>query len=181
VYVQTKAASVQLFHTHRQQTSRRNMRIYPINLMSQYSSHLGQVRNYKHVKPQQDSQHLKAIIHHDKCAPPSAVIISGVPRGTCSVPSLSFRATLFCSKLRMPSRPHRDIITLSCEIKVESTLHVIRRTLPHPKENLCKTQPVFNFIECQNGLQLTGCRQHIVTCKHSIRSSHETHCLLVLA
>jgi hypothetical protein len=31
------------------------------------------------------------------------------------------------------------------------------------------------------GYQLTGCRQHMVTCKHSIRSSHETHCLLVLA
>src|SRR6266852_6639484 len=90
------------------------IRIY---LMSQFSSHLGQVRSYKPVKPQQDSQHLETIIHHDKCAPPSAVIISGVPRGTCSVPSLSFRATLFCSKLRIPSRPHRDIITLSCETK----------------------------------------------------------------
>jgi hypothetical protein len=39
----------------------------------------------------------------------------------------------------------------------------------------------FNFMESQNGHQLTGCRQHMVTCKHSIRSSHETHCLLVLA
>lgn len=123
-----------LFHARRQQTSRRNTRIYPINLTSQYSSHLGQVHSYKHVKPQQDSQHLKTIIHHDKCAPPSAVIISGVPRGTCSVPSLSFRATLFCSKLRMPSRPHRDIITLSCESKVvESTLHMIRRTYLIPR------------------------------------------------
>lgn len=89
---------------------------YPINLKSQCS---GQARSYKHVKPQQDSQHLKTITHYDKCPPPSAVIISGVPRGTCSVPSLSFRATLFCSKLPMPSRPHRDIIFLSCETKVE--------------------------------------------------------------
>jgi hypothetical protein len=57
--------------------------------------------------------------HQDRC---SAVIISGVPRGT---PSFSFRATLFCSKLRMPSRPHRDIMVLSYGTKVESTLHVI--------------------------------------------------------
>ena len=34
------------------------IRIY---LMSQYSGHLGQVRSYKHVKPQQDSHHLETI------------------------------------------------------------------------------------------------------------------------
>jgi hypothetical protein len=54
--------------------------------------------------------------HHDRCSAPSAVIVSGVPRGT---PSFSFRARLFCSKLRMPSRPHRDIIVLSYGAKVE--------------------------------------------------------------
>jgi hypothetical protein len=148
-----------LFHAHRQQTSRRKTRIYPINLMSQYSSNLGQVRSYKHVKPQQDSQsqHLKTIIHHDKCAPPSAVIISGVPRGTCSVPSLSFRATLFCSKLRMPSRPHRDIITLSCETKViESTLHMIRRTHLIPRRAYTRSNQHLISSKAKMGINSQG-------------------------
>lgn len=64
--------------------------------------------------------------HHGKCASSSTASLSGELEGARSVLGLSFRATLFCSKLPMPSRPQRDIIALSYK-KIGKVLHVLRK------------------------------------------------------
>ena len=108
---------------------------------------------------------------------------STLPSATSPPSSFSFRATFFCSKLRIPSSPHRDIIALSydnlkcsapCDSKYEAYLV--------PRRTYIKTQPTFSFIWlCACLYSLTRCCQHLFTCEHGVCPSHETHCLLVLA
>lgn len=59
-------------------------------------------------------------------------------------------------------------------MKYEAPYLIPRRAYARRGQNLTSSRE-------KSAHQLTGCRQHMVTCKHSIRSSHETHCLFVLA
>lgn len=59
----------------------------------------------------------------------------------CSNLRASFFATLTCSKLRIPSRPHRPIMALSWDVEVVkvSSIHSqkqLRESEPRPKESL---------------------------------------------